>query len=150
MCDINAAVLHKYNTTDTLNFAMKKNYKSYKEKDLYQYIKKNMPSIMFTRLENFSVQGTPDILAYHNKHHFFTIENKGTAPLELGNDAISFSGVDAQNFAITAIALPLSIAANSSTTFNVVFTPSEFGEKNAIIHISNSDCNESDYNFAIK
>ena len=80
----------------------------------------------------------------------FTIENKGTAPLELGNDAISFSGVDAQNFAITAIALPLSIAANSSTTFNVVFTPSEFGEKNAIIHISNSDCNESDYNFAIK
>ena len=85
-------LLQKYNTTDTLNFVMKKNYKSYKEKDLYQYIKKNMPSIMFTRLENFSVQGTPDILAYNNKHHFFTIENKVSQrnSVRLSSHQISF------------------------------------------------------------
>ena len=76
MCDKNATLpetVAKIQHNWYVKFSMKKNYK---EKDLYQYIKKNMPSIIFTRLEVFSIQGCPDVLAYNNKNHFFTIENK--------------------------------------------------------------------------
>jgi hypothetical protein len=35
-----------------------------------------MPEISFTRLENLSGFGTPDLLAYNKKHTFFTVELK--------------------------------------------------------------------------
>ena len=35
-----------------------------------------MKEISFTRLENLSGFGTPDVLAYNKKHTFFTIELK--------------------------------------------------------------------------
>lgn len=37
-----------------------------------------MPEISFTRLENLSGFGTPDLLAYNKKHTFFTVELKVT------------------------------------------------------------------------
>jgi len=46
------------------------------ESNLWKYIKQNIPSILWTRLENSSVQGTPDLLAYNKKGHFFTVELK--------------------------------------------------------------------------
>ena len=46
------------------------------ESNLWKYIKQNTPSISWTRLENSSVQGTPDLLAYNKKEHFFTLELK--------------------------------------------------------------------------
>ena len=51
------------------------------EVKLYRDLKKNIPSISYNRLENRSLSGTPDILAYHNNGTFFTIELKVT----LGN-----------------------------------------------------------------
>ncbi len=44
----------------------------------YQYWKKNTPNISYTRLENTSSLGTPDVLAYNKKGTFFTIEFKVT------------------------------------------------------------------------
>ena len=41
-------------------------------------IKKNIPSISWIRLENNSLHGTPDLLAYNNSGNFFTIELKVT------------------------------------------------------------------------
>ena len=46
------------------------------ESNFWKYIKQNTPSISWTRLENSSVQGTPDLLGYNKKGHFFTVELK--------------------------------------------------------------------------
>ena len=35
-----------------------------------------MKEISFTRIENMSSHGTPDLLAYNKKHTFFTVELK--------------------------------------------------------------------------
>ena len=46
------------------------------ESNLWKYLKQNTPSISWTRLENSSVQGTPDLLAWNKKGRFFTVELK--------------------------------------------------------------------------
>jgi len=46
------------------------------ETKLWHKVKKFMPEISFTRLENLSSFGTPDLLAYNKKHTFFTVELK--------------------------------------------------------------------------
>jgi hypothetical protein len=46
------------------------------ERKLWQKVKKFMPEISFTRLENLSGFGTPDLLAYNKKGTFFTVELK--------------------------------------------------------------------------
>ena len=46
------------------------------ERKLYQKLKKNLPSIKWTRLENLSLFGTPDLLGYNTSGHFFTVELK--------------------------------------------------------------------------
>ena len=51
------------------------------EVKLYRDLKKNIPSISYNRLENRSLSGTPDILAYTTSGTFITIELKVT----LGN-----------------------------------------------------------------
>ena len=48
------------------------------ETKLWHKVKKSMPEISFTRLENLSGFGTPDLLAYNKKHTFFTVELKVT------------------------------------------------------------------------
>jgi hypothetical protein len=46
------------------------------ERKLWHKIKKFMPEISFTRLENLSGFGTPDLLAYNKNGTFFTVELK--------------------------------------------------------------------------
>ena len=46
------------------------------EAKFYKYFKKNTPNISYTRIENTSVLGTPDVLAYNKNSTFFTIEFK--------------------------------------------------------------------------
>jgi hypothetical protein len=46
------------------------------ERKFWQKIKKFMPEISFTRLENLSSLGTPDLLCYNKKGTFFTVELK--------------------------------------------------------------------------
>jgi hypothetical protein len=46
------------------------------ETNFWHKIKKFMPEISFTRLENLSSLGTPDLLAYNKKGTFFTVELK--------------------------------------------------------------------------
>lgn len=48
------------------------------EKKLWQKVKKFMPEISFTRIENLSSSGTPDLLGYNKNHFFFTLELKVT------------------------------------------------------------------------
>ena len=46
------------------------------ERKLYGKIKNISKEITWTRLENLSLLGTPDLLGYNNNGHFFTIELK--------------------------------------------------------------------------
>ena len=46
------------------------------EQKLWHDIRKNFKNISFTRLENLSAFGTPDLLGCNNSGHFFTVELK--------------------------------------------------------------------------
>jgi hypothetical protein len=46
------------------------------ETKFWHDIRKNFKNITFTRLENLSAFGTPDLLGYNNNCHFFTVELK--------------------------------------------------------------------------
>ena len=48
------------------------------EAKLYQKLRKNSKGIVWTRLENLSSLGTPDLLGYNNSGTFFTVELKVT------------------------------------------------------------------------
>ena len=46
------------------------------ETKLWHEVKKSLSKISWTRLENSSVLGTPDLLGYNNSGHSFTVELK--------------------------------------------------------------------------
>ena len=48
------------------------------ERKFYEKIRKSIPQISWIRLENNSLLGTPDLLAYNNSGTFFTVELKVT------------------------------------------------------------------------
>ena len=48
------------------------------ERKLYKKLKLQTPKIIWNRLENISLSGTPDLLGYNNSGHFFTVELKVT------------------------------------------------------------------------
>ena len=48
------------------------------ESELWQYLKKKTPDIKWTRIENTSHLGTPDLLGYNKNKTFFTVELKVT------------------------------------------------------------------------
>jgi len=48
------------------------------ESKLHKKITKEWSGFSFTRLENISLLGTPDLLVYNNNRHFFTLELKVT------------------------------------------------------------------------
>ena len=53
------------------------------EAKLYQKLRKAWPQFSFTRLENISLLGTPDLLVCNTNGHFFTIELKVTKSSKL-------------------------------------------------------------------
>ena len=48
------------------------------ESELWQYLKKKTPNIKWTKIENTSHFGTPDLLGYNKNKTFFTVELKVT------------------------------------------------------------------------
>ena len=48
------------------------------ESKFYNELKRITPQIRWTRIENTSVFGTPDLLGYNSSGHFFTVELKVT------------------------------------------------------------------------
>ena len=48
------------------------------ESELWQYLKKKTTQIKWTRIENTSHLGTPDLLGYNKNKTFFTVELKVT------------------------------------------------------------------------
>jgi len=50
------------------------------ERQLWKKLKNETTGISWTRLENWALFGTPDLLGYNNNQHFFTVELKVTTP----------------------------------------------------------------------
>jgi len=46
------------------------------ESKFYNELKRITPQIRWTRIENTSLLGTPDLLGYNSHRHFFTVELK--------------------------------------------------------------------------
>ena len=53
------------------------------ETKFWHELKRITPQIKWTRLENSSVFGTPDLLGYNNSGHFFTVELKVTRGVKI-------------------------------------------------------------------
>ena len=77
------------------------------EAKLYQKLRKNSKGIVWTRLENISSLGTPDLLGYNNSGTFFTVELKVTRgnKLKFSPHQIAFHKSHPNNTFILAEAL---------------------------------------------
>ncbi len=80
--------------------------------------------------------------------HTFTIQNTGTAPLNVSS--IALSGTDAADFSVGALTPASPIPASGSATFDVTFDPSASGLRTATVTITNDDSDEGTYDFAIQ
>jgi LPXTG-site transpeptidase (sortase) family protein len=82
--------------------------------------------------------------------HTFTIQNNGAEALSLTGSSpfVAISGATA-DFSLTQNPSS-SIAANSSTTFEITFNPASTGLKSAVISIANDDGDENPYTFTIQ
>nr|MCU0792792.1 MBG domain-containing protein [Opitutaceae bacterium] len=77
----------------------------------------------------------------------FTIENTGNASLSISSIAVS--GTHASEFVVSGA--PASVAAGSSATFAVTFTPLPgTGTRVATITVNNNDSDEAAYDFAVE
>ena len=77
------------------------------ETKLYKKLKNISKDIIWTRLENLSLLGTPDLLGYNNSGHFFTVELKVTSGnrLKFSPHQIAFHVRHPENTFIIAEAL---------------------------------------------
>lgn len=90
-----------------------------------------------------------DVIVGQSATHTFTINNAGTAALNLtGTPRVSISGAAAGDFSVTQQPAS-SVAAGGSTTFQLRFAPSVDGPLNATISIASSDGANSPYIFAV-
>ncbi|MBK7939891.1 MAG: choice-of-anchor D domain-containing protein [Lewinellaceae bacterium] len=80
-----------------------------------------------------------------NNPNTFTIENTGTLNLTLAAGSITVTGDHPDDFTLSGITLPATIAANSSTTFTVTFTPGATGLRTATVNVDNNDSDENPY-----
>ena len=82
--------------------------------------------------------------------HTFTIKNTGTDNLILnGSPVVSISGADASDFSVSQPSTT-TVAGGSSTTFTIIFDPSDYGLRTATVTIDNNDPDEDTYNFDIQ
>ena len=77
------------------------------EAKLYKKLKTKSPGIIWTRIENLSLLGTPDVLGYNSSGHFFTVELKVTKKnkLKFSPHQIAFHVAHPHNTFILAEAL---------------------------------------------
>ena len=77
------------------------------EAKFYQKIRKNSNGLIWNRIENISLLGTPDLLGYNTNGHFFTVELKVTSgnKLKFSPHQIAFHVAHPRNTFILAEAL---------------------------------------------
>jgi parallel beta-helix repeat protein len=85
--------------------------------------------------------GTPSVRT-------FTIQNLGG--VDLVATGINMTGAQAAEFVVGGISFPATITAGSSTSFTLTFTPTALGVRNATFNIASNDCNEANYDVAVR
>ena len=77
------------------------------EAKLYKKLKAKSPKIIWTRIENLSLLGCPDLFGYNTSRHFFTVELKITKAnkLKFSPHQIAFHVAHPENTFILAQAL---------------------------------------------
>jgi|TARA_R100001594_G_scaffold17832_1_gene36036 Holliday junction resolvase len=77
------------------------------EAKLYKKLKAKSPRIIWTRIENLSLLGCPDLLGYNANRHFFTVELKVTKrnKLKFSPHQIAFHKSHPKNTFILAMTL---------------------------------------------
>jgi len=84
-----------------------------------------------------------------NTNKSFVIQNTGTGALVISG--MGFTGTNAGDFTfVGASAYPLTIAAGTSQTITVKFSPAMLGNRTATVNIYNNDINENIYDFAVQ
>jgi hypothetical protein len=89
-----------------------------------------------------------NVITNTNSVRTFSIQNTGSANLNIS--ALSVTGADAALFSASTLTPASPITPGNAATFTITFLPTNTGIKNATLHIANDDCDESDYDFAIK
>ena len=94
--------------------------------------------------------GSADIL-YDTPVHTFTIENSGSAELNLtGVPIVAIGGANAGDFLVNQQPASSTISPSNTVTFQVTFDPTTTGLRQAVVSISNNDSNENPYTFTIQ
>ena len=93
------------------------------ETKFWHEIRKNFKNITFTRLENLSAFGTPDLLGYNTNCHFFTVELKVVkgSKVRLSPHQISFHVRHPKNTFILVKKLAPSLSKLSDKKLDEVF-----------------------------
>ncbi len=84
----------------------------------------------------------------NNAYRSYKIRNTGAASLSIRSLAIK--GPDAALFRLSGIVLPLNISSGDSASFTINFVPASAGDKSAVVEIYNNDCDEQNFDFAIR
>jgi hypothetical protein len=77
----------------------------------------------------------------------YTIQNTGSDSLSISS--ITITGANAGEFVVSGFS-SASIGSGGSTNFSITFRSTAPGVRNATVHINNTDCNESDYDFTVQ
>lgn len=97
---------------------------------------------------NGTAFGTQTIAS--NTTKTYTIFNRGGLTLNLtGAPLVQIGGANPGDFVVTAVPGTSAIAGESSTTFQITFTPSYGGYRTATVSIANNDSNENPYTFVV-
>jgi hypothetical protein len=73
----------------------------------------------------------------------FTVENKGTALLNISS--ITLSGANDDQFSLDLTGVDYTLAASETTTFTVTFSPTTPGSKSAVVNIASDDTDENPF-----
>ncbi len=79
----------------------------------------------------------------------FILKNEGPAALKVSS--ITLAGTNASDFTLVgAPAFPLTLAAGSTQTLTVQFSPTVIGLRTAVLHIKSNDFDEANYSVALR
>ncbi|MFC2096944.1 choice-of-anchor D domain-containing protein [Bacteroidota bacterium] len=83
--------------------------------------------------------------------HIFTIENSGSADLNLtGTPIVVIGGTHSTDFTVIVNAVSPVTSSGGTTTFTIRFNPTAVGARVATVSIANNDGDENPYNFSIQ
>jgi hypothetical protein len=77
----------------------------------------------------------------------FTITNTGNATLVVSN--VVATGVDADDFTVTGLIQPATLAVGQSISFNVIFSPLDSGSRTAILQINDNDASNNPFTLSL-